>query len=74
MFTDLHVIVSLRNNSSQGIKKQGDSGVMFGKRNATYKAGNTIDRDLPYKINNKLRLVTDKQELLLLAEAVNTDW
>jgi hypothetical protein len=27
-------------------------GDIFGKRNATYEAGITIDRDLPYKIIN----------------------
>jgi len=29
------------------------SGYIFGKRNATYEAGNAIDCDLPYKINSK---------------------
>jgi len=28
-------------------------GGLFVKKNATYEAGNKIDRDLPYKINNK---------------------
>jgi hypothetical protein len=28
-------------------------GDIFGKQNALYEAGITIDRDLPYKINNK---------------------
>ena len=27
-------------------------GDILGKQNATYEAGNTIDRNLPYKINN----------------------
>jgi len=51
--------------------KQSDFWGYFGKRNATYEAGSTIDRDLPYKINNKKQLLTDKQEPLLSAEAVN---
>jgi hypothetical protein len=41
----------------------------FGKQNATYGAGITINRDLLYKINDKYRLLTDKQEPLLSAEA-----
>ena len=51
IFTDL--IVYLRNTSSQVIKKQEDFGDVFGKQNATCEAGITIDRALPYKINNK---------------------
>jgi len=47
-FNSLH-----SNTSSQGIKKQGYVGDIFGKRNATYEARIMIDRDLPYKINNK---------------------
>ena len=51
------LLVYLCNTSSQGIKKQGDMGDIFrdifGKQNATYEAGITIDRDLPCKINNK---------------------
>jgi len=50
IFTDL--IVLLSNTSSQIIKKHGNFGEIFGK-NATYEARNTIDRDLPYKINKK---------------------
>ena len=40
-------------------------------KNATYEAGITIDRDLPYKINNKYLLLTDTQKTLLSAESVN---
>jgi hypothetical protein len=43
------------------------------QKNTNYEAGIMIDRDLPYKINNKLQLLTDKQKPPLLAEAVNTD-
>ena len=53
------------------------SWVIFGdisaKKNTTYEAGSTIDRDLSYKINNKKRLLTNKKKPLLSAEAVTTD-
>ena len=45
----------------------------FLARNASYFAGNKIDSDLPYKINNKERLLKEKQEPFLSGEAVNTD-
>jgi hypothetical protein len=32
---------------------KGDFWGRFGKRNATYAAGITFDRDVPYKINNQ---------------------
>jgi hypothetical protein len=46
-------IVYLCNTLSQGIKKQGDFWGYFWEKNATYEAGIKINRDLPYKINNK---------------------
>jgi hypothetical protein len=70
-FADL--IVNLRNTSSQVIKKQGDSGHSFGKRNATYVAGNTIDRDLPYKINKNNDYSPTNSCLFSLLKLLTTD-
>jgi hypothetical protein len=47
------LITYLRITSSQGIKKQGDFWGQICPKDATYEAGNKIDRDLPYKINNQ---------------------
>jgi hypothetical protein len=63
--------VLLRTTSSQVIKKRGDFREQFWQKSATYRAGVTIDRDLPYKINNKYRLLTNKQKPILSAETVN---
>jgi hypothetical protein len=45
------LIVCLCNTSWRDIKKQGVLGDFLAKK--IYEPGNTIDRDLPYKINNK---------------------
>jgi len=46
------IIVYLRNTSSQLLRRGVILGDIFGQINATYEAGITIDRDLPYKIIN----------------------
>jgi UDP-glucose 4-epimerase len=48
------LILYLRITSSHSIKKQGDYWGQSGqKKIVSHEAGNTIYRDLPYKINNK---------------------
>jgi len=49
-------------------------GDIFGKRNATYEAGNTIDRDLPHKIKktNNDHSPTNKS-LFCLLKLLTTD-
>jgi hypothetical protein len=47
------ILLYLHNTSSQLLRSGAIFGDIFGKKNVTYKAGITIDRDLPYTSNNK---------------------
>jgi len=47
--------------------------VTLWQTSSSYETGITIDQHLPYKINNKQRLLTDTQEPLPCHKAVNAD-
>jgi hypothetical protein len=49
-------------------------GGYFWKRNVTYEAGITIDRDLPHKINNSNDYSPTNKRLFCLLKLLTTDF